>query len=99
MIDEILDSFQLILPNSVSYLKSVYEEINDENSDLKKKIDNIIIVLKFIFVIHTIYVLYRIKFIENGKYYKINIYVKGITSIISLIFLISPLINAYGKNF
>lgn len=98
MFDEILDSFRLILPSSVSFLKSTYNELTNENSELKKRIDNIIIILKFIFVIHTIYVLYRIKFIEKGKYYKINIYIKGITSIISLIFLVVPLIDNY-KNF
>lgn len=95
IIEIFFDTVDGIFPSLIAFLKSQYyfEYFNK----YKKFINALIICLKLYFVIHTIYVLYYIKFVELGKYYKVDIRIKAITSIISLILLISPLINSYNS--
>ena len=95
IIDIFLDTIDGIFPSFIAFLKSQY--YFEYYSKYKKFINMVIICLKLFFVIHTIYILYYIKFVELGQYYKVDIRVKAITSIISLVLLISPLINSYNS--
>jgi hypothetical protein len=94
-IDLFLDTVDGIFPSFIAFLKS--QNYFKFYQKYKKFINILIIFLKLYFVIHTIFVIYRIKFVDQGKYYKIDIRVKAITSIISLILLISPLISSYDS--
>ena len=95
IIDIFLDIIDGIFPSFIAFLKSQY--YFEYYSKYKKLINMVIICLKLFFVIHTIYIIYYIKFVELGQYYKVDIRVKAITSIISLVLLISPLINSYNS--
>ena len=95
LLDLFLDTIDGIFPSFIAFLKSQYYSENFEQ--YKKILSIVIICLKLFFGLHTIYVLYHIKFIELGKYYKVDIRVKAITSIISLVLLVSPLIDSVNS--